>query len=82
MNSFKCIEQKNVKILYIEIRPNGKRSNGIGSKGYHLENLNPYASLLFSQISLLLPGKLTKRSQIPVFQGKIRRYSLLDLFLF
>ena len=66
MNSFKCIEHKNVKILYIGIRSNGIRSKGIGSKGigskrYHLENLNPYAGLLFSQNLPLLPGKLTKR---------------------
>ena len=57
MDAFKYIEHKNFKMLYI-----GIRSNGIGSKGYHLENLNPYASPLFSQNLLFLPGTLTKRS--------------------
>ena len=75
MNSFNCIEHKNVKILQIGIRSNGIRSNGIRSKGSDLENQYLYACPPFSQNLPLLPGKLTGITENPIFQGQIRSYS-------
>ena len=64
MNSFECIEHKNVNILSI-----GIRSNGIRSKGNHLEKQNLYSCPPFSRNLPLLPGKLTEIKQIPIFHG-------------
>ena len=51
------------------MRSDGIRSNGIRSKGSRLENQNLYACPLFFQNLPLLPGELTKITQIPIFQG-------------